>query len=66
MIEWPNKSRITFFRTYSPDSLRGMSLHVGWGVGYSFWKASDHGKESLFNLELATRLGENPLLLLTN
>jgi len=65
-LEWPNGSTALLLSSESPDGARGPQFHYGVGDEFAAWKTTvDASGATLFsNLVAATRLGENPQLLL--
>jgi len=65
-LHWPNGSQALLLSSESPDSARGPQFHYGVGDEFAAWKTNvDASGATLFsNLVAATRLGENPQLLL--
>jgi phage terminase large subunit-like protein len=65
-LQWPNGSQALLLSSESPDSARGPQFHFGVGDEFAAWKTNvDASGATLFsNLVAATRLGENPQLLL--
>lgn len=63
---WPNGSQALLLSSESPDGARGPQFHYGVGDEFAAWKTNiDASGATLFsNLVAATRLGENPQLLL--
>lgn len=63
---WPNGSQALLLSSESPDGARGPQFHYGVGDEFAAWKTTvDSSGATLFsNLVAATRLGENPQLLL--
>jgi phage terminase large subunit-like protein len=63
---WPNGSTALLLSSESPDGARGPQFHYGVGDEFAAWKTTvDASGATLFsNLVAATRLGENPQLLL--
>ena len=63
---WPNGSQALLLSSEAPDSARGPQFHYGVGDEFAAWKTNvDASGATLFsNLVAATRLGENPQLLL--
>jgi phage terminase large subunit-like protein len=65
-LTWPNGSTALLLSSESPDSARGPQFHYAVGDEFAAWKTNvDASGATLFtNLVAATRLGENPQLLL--
>jgi phage terminase large subunit-like protein len=65
-LEWPNGSTALLLSSESPDGARGPQFHYAVGDEFAAWKTTeDSSGATLFsNLIAATRLGENPQLLL--
>jgi phage terminase large subunit-like protein len=65
-LHWPNGSQALLLSSESPDGARGPQFHFGVGDEFAAWKTNvDASGATLFtNLVAATRLGENPQLLL--
>ncbi len=65
-LMWPNGSQALLLSSEAPDSARGPQFHYGVGDEFAAWKTNvDASGATLFsNLVAATRLGENPQLLL--
>jgi phage terminase large subunit-like protein len=65
-LHWPNGSQALLLSSESPDGARGPQFHFGVGDEFAAWKTNvDSSGATLFsNLVAATRLGENPQLLL--
>lgn len=65
-LHWPNGSQALLLSSESPDGARGPQFHYGVGDEFAAWKTNvDASGATLFsNLVAATRLGENPQLLL--
>jgi phage terminase large subunit-like protein len=65
-LQWPNGSTALLLSSESPDGARGPQFHYGVGDEFAAWKTNvDASGATLFsNLVAATRLGENPQLLL--
>lgn len=65
-LHWPNGSQALLLSSESPDGARGPQFHYGVGDEFAAWKTTvDASGATLFsNLVAATRLGENPQLLL--
>jgi phage terminase large subunit-like protein len=63
---WPNGSQALLLSSEAPDSARGPQFHYAVGDEFAAWKTTvDSSGATLFsNLIAATRLGENPQLLL--
>jgi phage terminase large subunit-like protein len=66
-VTWPNGSVATAFSSESPDSLRGPQFHRAWGDELAAWKwiPGVDGLTAWDNLQIATRLGTNPQILVT-
>lgn len=66
-ITWPNGSLATAFSSESPDALRGPQFHFAWGDELAAWKwiPGVDGLTAWDNLQIATRLGEHPQILVT-
>lgn len=66
MLYWPNGSQAELLSSEAPDSARGRQYHVSVGDEFAAWKTTvDSSGATLFsNLIAATRLGDNPQLLL--
>ena len=65
-LEWPNGSTALLLSSESPDGARGPQFHFAVGDEFAAWKTTeDSSGATLFsNLIAATRLGENPQILL--
>lgn len=65
-LHWPNGSQALLLSSESPDGARGPQFHYGVGDEFAAWKTNvDASGATLFsNLVAATRLGDNPQLLL--
>lgn len=65
-LHWPNGSQALLLSSESPDGARGPQFHFGVGDEFAAWKTNvDASGATLFtNLVAATRLGDNPQLLL--
>lgn len=65
-LVWPNGSQAMLLSSESPDQARGPQFHFGVGDEFAAWKTTvDSSGATLFsNLVAATRLGDNPQLLL--
>lgn len=63
---WPNGSQAMMLSSEAPDSARGPQFHYAVGDEFAAWKTTvDSSGATLFsNLVAATRLGENPQILL--
>jgi phage terminase large subunit-like protein len=63
---WPNGSQALLLSSESPDGARGPQFHYAVGDEFAAWKTTvDASGATLFsNLVAATRLGENPQILL--
>lgn len=67
-LTWPNGSSALLLSAESPDQARGPQFHFATADEFAAWKvpAAGTGELSLWeNLVLATRLGDNPQLLIT-
>lgn len=66
-LTWPNGSSALLLSSESPDQARGPQFHYTLGDEFAAWKtAKDASGATLYdNLLAATRLGENPQLVLT-
>lgn len=67
LLLWPNGSRALLFSSEAPDSARGPQFHYVAGDEFAAWKTTvDTSGATLYsNLIAATRLGQNPQILLT-
>lgn len=65
-LHWPNGSTALLLSSESPDGARGPQFHYAVGDEFAAWKTNvDSSGATLFsNLIAATRLGENPQMLL--
>ena len=65
-LHWPNGSTALLLSSESPDGARGPQFHYAVGDEFAAWKTNvDSSGATLFsNLVAATRLGDNPQLLL--
>lgn len=65
-LHWPNGSSALLLSSESPDSARGPQFHYAVGDEFAAWKTTvDSSGATLYsNLLAATRLGENPQILL--
>lgn len=65
-LHWPNGSSALLFSSESPDACRGPQFHFAVGDEFAAWKTTvDSSGATLYsNLIAATRLGENPQILL--
>ena len=65
-LHWPNGSQALLLSSESPDGARGPQFHYAVGDEFAAWKTTvDSSGATLFsNLIAATRLGENPQMLL--
>jgi phage terminase large subunit-like protein len=65
-LHWPNGSQALLLSSESPDGARGPQFHYAVGDEFAAWKTNvDASGATLFtNLVAATRLGQNPQLLL--
>ena len=65
-LHWPNGSSALLLSSESPDSARGPQFHYAVGDEFAAWKTTpDSSGATLYdNLIAATRLGDNPQLLL--
>jgi phage terminase large subunit-like protein len=65
-LHWPNGSSALLLSSESPDSARGPQFHFSTADEFAAWKTTpDSSGATLYdNLIAATRLGENPQLLL--
>ncbi|WP_418152634.1 DNA-packaging protein [Litorimonas sp. RW-G-Af-16] len=61
-LEWPNGAVGHIFSAEDPDSLRGPQFDVAWADEFCAWR---HPDETLSNLRLALRLGDDPKLVVT-
>ena len=63
---WPNGSQALLLSSEAPDSARGPQFHYAVGDEFAAWKTNvDSSGATLFtNLVAATRLGDNPQILL--
>lgn len=66
-ITWPNGSIATAFTSEAPDALRGPQFHYAWGDELAAWKwvPGVDGLTAWDNLQIATRLGTHPQILVT-
>jgi phage terminase large subunit-like protein len=66
-LTWPNGNMATCFTADEPDSLRGIQAHYAWGDEVGAWRQTPDaaGMTSWDNLRVATRLGNNPQMMLT-
>lgn len=65
-LHWPNGSQALLLSSESPDGARGPQFHYAVGDEFAAWKTTvDSSGATLFsNIVAATRLGENPQILL--
>lgn len=65
-LHWPNGSQALLLSSESPDQARGPQFHVACGDEFAAWKTTvDASGATLYsNIIAATRLGENPQILL--
>lgn len=65
-IHWPNGSQALLLSSESPDQARGPQFHYAVGDEFAAWKTTtDSSGATLYsNIIAATRLGENPQILL--
>jgi len=65
-LHWPNGSTALLLSSESPDGARGPQFHFAVGDEFAAWKTNvDSSGATLFsNLLAATRLGDNPQILL--
>lgn len=65
-LHWPNGSSALLLSSESPDSARGPQFHFAVGDEFAAWKTDvDSSGATLYsNLIAATRLGDNPQILL--
>ena len=65
-LHWPNGSQALLLTSETPDGARGPQFHYAVGDEFAAWKTTvDSSGATLFtNLVAATRLGDNPQILL--
>ena len=59
---WSNGSEARIFSGAEPDGLRGGQFDFAWGDEFAHWP---RGEQMVMNLQMATRLGLRPRILLT-
>lgn len=59
MMEWENGSKVFFYLSYEGGRLRGPQFHYGLALDVARWKDSE---DTLDNLKMGVRLGENPIV----
>ncbi|UVG35115.1 terminase large subunit, ATPase domain [Microbacterium phage Cece] len=65
-LTWPNGTDAFITSADEPDSLRGTQAHFAWMDEASSMRVTDDGKlTALENLRLATRLGDQPRVIVT-
>lgn len=66
-LVWPNGSVAITYSAEEPNQLRGPQFNCAWADELSSWKfkPDDSGLTAWDNLQIATRLGTNPQLLIT-
>lgn len=66
-VVWPNGSTATAFSAEVPDQLRGPAFHYSWGDEAAAWPQipDASGLTAWNNLEIATREGTNPRVIVT-
>ena len=62
MLEWPNGAVAHIFSAEDPESLRGPQFDAAWADEFCAWS---HPAETLANLRLCLRLGNDPKLVMT-
>lgn len=67
-LTWPNGTTALMFTADEPDQLRGPQFHASWGDEVAAWRQIPDamGLTAWDNLRIATRLGENPRIMLTS
>ena len=61
-LEWPNGAVGHIFTAEDPDGLRGPQFDAAWADEFCAWS---YPNQTLSNLRLALRLGDNPRLVMT-
>ena len=61
-LDWPNGAVGHIFTAEDPDGLRGPQFDAAWADEFCSWA---YPEDTLSNLRLALRLGENPQLVIT-
>lgn len=66
-IHWPNGSMAQSYSSEEPDQLRGPQFHAAWADEVAAWKhtVDASGLNAWDNLQIATRLGNNPQIFAT-
>jgi len=62
LITWPNGSQLNLYSGEEPDQLRGPQFHYAW---VDEWAKYQYPVETMDNLEMALRLGDNPRMWIT-
>lgn len=67
ILKWANGSIAMTYSAEEPDQLRGPQFHYAWADEAAAWKHNidDSGLSTWDNLEIATRLGDNPRKFIT-
>jgi len=62
LLQWPNGAEGHIYTAEVPDGLRGPQFDAAWADEYCAWT---YPEDTLSNLRLALRLGDNPQLVIT-